>query len=145
MFIIHTFVNISLVMFTKVCMFALSTTAKVSNPVELSNHLKQLKQLAMKKKDNQLVKDGKINRIAVMTRAWHYVQQHDYTLECALCESWQAACEKLRQYHWRRRVEAAARHKTDDPDYNPYNNKDIPSSAFYSATKGLMGAHYVGD
>lgn len=99
----------------------------------------------MKKRDYNLIKEGKFNRVAIMQQAWAYVRHYGYSLKYALSEAWQAAKEKMRECKWQERVAEAAKNVNVSKDYNPYNDKNIPSSAFYSNSTGLMGAHYVGD
>lgn len=42
----------------------------------------------MKKRDYELVKDGKFNMRAIMQRAWIYVRNYGYSLKAALKSAW---------------------------------------------------------
>lgn len=45
----------------------------------------------MKKRNYNLVENGKYNRVAIMQQAWRYVRQLGYPLGFALSETWYKA------------------------------------------------------
>lgn len=70
--------------------------------------------------------------------------------ECLAC-AWRWANNdiKAREEREARIQEVIAKswkeNETNKNKVNPYNDVNIPSSAFYSGNKGYMGAKYVGD
>lgn len=52
----------------------------------------------MKKRDYNLVVDGKYNMKAIMQRAWVYVRNYGYSLKAALKTSWVDASLKMDEY-----------------------------------------------
>ena len=52
----------------------------------------------MRKRDYQLVVDGKFNLKAIMQRAWVYVRNYGYSLKSALKTSWVDAHIKMDEF-----------------------------------------------
>lgn len=53
----------------------------------------------MKKRDYELVKEGKYNMRAIMQRAWAYVKNYGGTFKSALKSAWADARVKMSDYH----------------------------------------------